>query len=172
MGPQVWPLIEAGSHPYDEQQSLGPMPKAHGPRARLPCVVTRPRNLSSRSLRADAHRSIALSSKTQVMQQGAESEPVQAFSSEFLSLSEFLSKIGTHLLASLGSKGKNRNSLACLRNAGSYSAESYCKIPVPSVHHHSQLSLSPAACAHATPREALSSPRLIMMMFITISARD
>jgi len=30
------------------------------------------------------------------------------------------------LLASLGSKGKNRNSLACLRNAGSYSAESYC----------------------------------------------
>ena len=37
-----------------------------------------------------------------------------------------LSKIGTRLLASLGSKGKNRNSLACLRNAGSYSAESYC----------------------------------------------
>ena len=35
-----------------------------------------------------------------------------------------LSKIGTRLLASLGSKGKNRNSLACLRNAGS--AESYC----------------------------------------------
>ena len=30
------------------------------------------------------------------------------------------------MLASLGGKGKNRNSLACLRNAGSYSAESYC----------------------------------------------
>ena len=37
-----------------------------------------------------------------------------------------LSKIGTRLLASLGSKGKNRNPLACLRNAGSYFAESYC----------------------------------------------
>ncbi len=37
------------------------------------------------------------------------------------------SKIGTHLLASLGSKGKNRNSLACLRNAGSHSAVTYCK---------------------------------------------
>ena len=37
-----------------------------------------------------------------------------------------LSKIGTHLLASLGIKGKNRNSLACLRNAGSHFAESYC----------------------------------------------
>ena len=37
-----------------------------------------------------------------------------------------LSKIETHLLASLGSKGKNRNSLACLRNAGFHSAESYC----------------------------------------------
>ena len=31
-------------------------------------------------------------------------------------------------LASLGSKGKNGNSLACLRNAGSHSAESYCSI--------------------------------------------
>ena len=30
------------------------------------------------------------------------------------------------MLASLGTKGKNRNSLACLRNAGSHSAESYC----------------------------------------------
>ena len=38
-----------------------------------------------------------------------------------------LSKIGTYLLASLGSKGKNSNSLDCLGNAGSYSAESYCK---------------------------------------------
>ena len=34
-----------------------------------------------------------------------------------------LSKIGTRLFASLGRKVKNRNSLACLRNAGSYSAE-------------------------------------------------
>jgi hypothetical protein len=42
-----------------------------------------------------------------------------------------LSKMGTHLLASLGSKGKNRNSLACLRNAGSHSAESYCKSQLP-----------------------------------------
>jgi hypothetical protein len=30
------------------------------------------------------------------------------------------------LLASQGSKGKNRNSLACLRNAGSYFAVTYC----------------------------------------------
>ena len=37
-----------------------------------------------------------------------------------------LSKIETHLLASLGSTGKNRNSLACLRNAGFHFAESYC----------------------------------------------
>ena len=37
-----------------------------------------------------------------------------------------LSKIETHLLASLGSKGKTRNSLACLRNAGFHFAESYC----------------------------------------------
>ena len=38
-----------------------------------------------------------------------------------------LSKIGTHLLASSDSDimEKNRNSLACLRNAGSYSAQSY-----------------------------------------------
>ena len=46
------------------------------------------------------------------MQQGAESEPVQAYLSEFLSLAEFLSKMGTLLLASLGGKGKNGNSLA------------------------------------------------------------
>ena len=39
-----------------------------------------------------------------------------------------LLKIGTRLLASLGSKGKNRNSLACPRNAGSYSAEFYSKV--------------------------------------------
>jgi len=37
-----------------------------------------------------------------------------------------LRKMGTDLLASRGSKGKNGNSLACLRNAGSHSAESYC----------------------------------------------
>ena len=37
-----------------------------------------------------------------------------------------LSKIRTRLLASLGSKGKNRNSLACLRNAGSCSRANYC----------------------------------------------
>ena len=67
-------------------------------------------------------RTNALSFKTQVMQQGAGSEPVQASLSEFLSLS---AKIGTHLLAPLGDKGKNRNSLACLRNAGSHSADSY-----------------------------------------------
>ena len=30
------------------------------------------------------------------------------------------------MLASLGGKGKNRNCLACLRNAGSYSALTYC----------------------------------------------
>ena len=41
-----------------------------------------------------------------------------------------LSKIGTRLLACLGSKGKNRSPLACLRNAGSYSARSCC-IPTP-----------------------------------------
>ena len=41
-----------------------------------------------------------------------------------------LSKIGTHLLASLGSKGKNRNPLACLRNAGSYFGVSYCSVSV------------------------------------------
>ena len=36
-----------------------------------------------------------------------------------------MSKMGTHLLASLGSKGKHGNSLACLRNAGSHSAVTY-----------------------------------------------
>ena len=34
--------------------------------------------------------------------------------------------MGTHLLASLGSKGKSGYSFACLRNAGSHYAESYC----------------------------------------------
>ena len=37
-----------------------------------------------------------------------------------------LSKIGTRLLTSLGRKGKNRNSVACLRIAGSYFAGRYC----------------------------------------------
>ena len=37
-----------------------------------------------------------------------------------------MSKIGTRLLASLNIKGKNKNSLACLRNAGSYFAITYC----------------------------------------------
>jgi len=36
--------------------------------------------------------------------------------------------MGTHLLASLGIKGKNGNSLACLRNAGSHSAVTYCTL--------------------------------------------
>jgi hypothetical protein len=48
----------------------------------------------------------------------------------FLENKKFLSKIGTHLLASLGNKGKNRNSLACLRNAGSHSGVSYCRFLV------------------------------------------
>jgi hypothetical protein len=47
------------------------------------------------------------------MQQGAESEPVQAYLSEFLSWAE--SKIGTHLLASSDIMEKNRNLLACLK---------------------------------------------------------
>ena len=38
----------------------------------------------------------------------------------------FLSKLGTLLLDSLGGKGKNMTSLACLRNAGSYSTVTYC----------------------------------------------
>ena len=36
-----------------------------------------------------------------------------------------LSKIGTLLLASLGRKGKNRNSLTWIRNAGFYSAANF-----------------------------------------------
>ena len=47
-----------------------------------------------------------------------------------LCLSEFLSKIGTHLLASSDIMEKNRNSLACLRNAGSHSAVTYCNITI------------------------------------------
>ena len=37
-----------------------------------------------------------------------------------------LSKIGTHLLASSHFMGKYRNSLACLRNGGSYFSITYC----------------------------------------------
>ena len=37
-----------------------------------------------------------------------------------------LRRRNTHLLASLGSKGTNRNSLACLRNAGFDFAITYC----------------------------------------------
>ena len=76
-------------------------------------------NEKSWSLRADARRRIVLYYQTQVSLQKPD-----------LSLSGLdpvsLSKIETHLLASLGSKGKNRNSLACLRNAGFYSAVTYC----------------------------------------------
>jgi hypothetical protein len=42
-----------------------------------------------------------------------------------MSLSEFLSKIGTHLLASSDIIEKNRNPLACLRNAGFHSGVTY-----------------------------------------------
>ena len=54
--------------------------------------------------------------KLQVSLQGAGSEPVRA-SLDPVSLS----KIETRLLASPGNKGKERNSLACLRNSSSYS---------------------------------------------------
>ena len=53
-----------------------------------------PRQRKIEELATDVRRTNTLSLKTQVMQQGAQSEPVQAY------LSEFLSKIGTHLLAS------------------------------------------------------------------------
>ena len=78
-------------------------------------------NENSWSFRADARRRITLRLyyQSQVSLQGTGFEP--------LGLDPvLLSKIGTRLLASLGSKGKIRNPLACLRNAGSYSAESYC----------------------------------------------
>ena len=38
------------------------------------------------------------------------------------------SKIGIHFLASQGSIGKDRNSLACLRDAGSYVTTTQCKL--------------------------------------------
>ena len=70
-------------------------------------------------MRADARRRITLRLyyQSQVSLQGTGFEP--------LGLDPvLLSKIGTRfkLLASLSSKGKNRNSLACLRNAGSHAA--------------------------------------------------
>jgi hypothetical protein len=84
-------------------------------------------NGKSRSLRADARRTNTLSFKTQVMQQGAGSKLFKPTClSSLLSLSEFLSKIGTHLLASSDIMEKNRNPLACLKNAGPYFVESYC----------------------------------------------
>ena len=43
------------------------------------------------------------------------------------------------MLASLGTKGRNGNSLACLRNAGSHSAESYCSINLVVTEGHSVL---------------------------------
>ena len=74
-------------------------------------------NEKYRSLRTDARRKIFLYHQTQVSLQGTGSEPLGPVP---------LSKIGTQLLAPLGSKRKNRNSLACLGNADSHSAESYC----------------------------------------------
>ena len=68
-------------------------------------------NEKSWSLRADARRRITLFSGL---------DPVP------------LSKIGSRFLASMGTKGKNRNSLVCLRNASSYSVESYCTVLRPS----------------------------------------
>ena len=63
----------------------------------------------------------SLSSKAQALLQAAGSEP-----SSFVLVP--LSKIETLLLASLGGKGKNRYPLACLRNAGFHSADSYCML--------------------------------------------
>ena len=57
-------------------------------------------------MRADARRRITLYYQTQVRLQATGSEP---------------RGLGPN------SSVENRNSLACLRNAGSYSAESYCK---------------------------------------------
>ena len=70
-----------------------------------------------RAARAGKDSITSLSSEAQALLQAAGSE-----TSSFVLVP--LSKIGTLLLASLGGKGKNRNSLACLINAGSYSAES------------------------------------------------
>ena len=55
----------------------------------------------------------------QVSRQGTEFEPLGLGPSSSV-------KKKNRLLVSLGRKGKNRNSLACLRNAGSYSAVTYC----------------------------------------------
>ena len=68
--------------------------------------------------RADKVSITSLSSKAHALLQAAGSEP-----SRFNVVS--LSKIETLLLASLSGKGTNRNSLACLRNGGFHSAQSY-----------------------------------------------
>jgi len=62
-----------------------------------------------------------------------------------------LSKMGTDLLASLGSKGKNR-SLACLKNAGSHSAESDLPFPL-----------------HGTSPGAPSTPSLLILYMPILS---
>jgi len=62
-------------------------------------------NEKSWSLRVDARRRITLYYQTQASLQGTGSEPLGLGPS---------------------SSVENRNSLACLRNAGSYSAEWYC----------------------------------------------
>ena len=93
-------------------------------------------NEKSWSLRADARRRIILYYQTLK----------SACRKPDLSLSGLdpvsLSKIETHLLASLGSTGKNRNSLACLRNAGFHSAVTYCK----------QTSHGPCWCGSISPK--------------------
>jgi len=84
--------------------------------------LARATNLTkSWSLRADARRRITLYYQIQVSLQGTGFEPLGPAGLDPIPLS----KIGTRLLASLGIKGKNRKSLACLRNAGSYSGVSY-----------------------------------------------
>ena len=72
-----------------------------------------------RSLRADARRRITLYYQSQVSLQGTGSEP--------LGLGPSSAVENGNSLASLGSKGKNRNSLACLRNDRSHSAVTYCR---------------------------------------------
>ena len=69
-----------------------------------------------------------------------------------------LSKVGTRLLASLGSNGKKRNSLACLRNAGSYSAMTYCRA----------IKLCERACTSALAGCTPSPP--LSLLYLTISS--
>ena len=70
-------------------------------------------------------------------------------------LRETCDKIETHLLASLGSKGKNRNPLACLRNAGFYSAESYCSTQFVSAHGTGWRSFQISPTGHTKSRHQL-----------------